>query len=130
MTYKGSYEPDQLPAILAGFDAAIVPSLMENYPLVVLEAFMSGTPVVASRAGGIPEVVTHERNGLLFDTGNADDLARQLQSIVANPALLGTLRSNILPTRTIADDAVFYAEMYQQLSGASTSTPREEVRAR
>jgi glycosyltransferase involved in cell wall biosynthesis len=123
--YNGGYAPEQLPSIFADLDVAVVPSFMENYPLVVQESFMNGTPVIASRAGGIPEVLTHGRNGLLFTTGSADDLARQLRTIVEHPATIDALRANIPPTRTIADDATFYAAMYQKLAATAGATARD-----
>ena len=64
--YRGSYKPDELPSILSGIDVLVVPSLWENYPLVVQEAFQNKVPVIVSNAGGFPEVVIHEKNGLLF----------------------------------------------------------------
>ena len=60
---------------IAGMDVLAVPSLSEGAPLVVLEAMASGTPVVASAAGGIPEQIGHEREGLLVPPGNACLLA-------------------------------------------------------
>lgn len=55
-------------------DFMIQPSLEEAMPLAVLEAMVLGVPVAASTAGGIPELVEHNRTGLLFSPNNADDL--------------------------------------------------------
>lgn len=55
----------------------------ENAPLVVLEARAAGVPVVAPRLGGLPELVEHGRDGLLYDPGSAEDLARCLLELVA-----------------------------------------------
>lgn len=54
----------------------VCPSVLENSPNTVGEAMLLGVPVVASDAGGIPDMVTHERDGLLFRTGDSDALAR------------------------------------------------------
>ena len=57
-------------------DVVVVPSIWpENSPFVIHEAFLAGVPVVASRIGGIPELVEDGRNGLLFPVGDADRLA-------------------------------------------------------
>lgn len=63
----------------------VVPSLYENYPYVLLEAMASGVPVVASAAGGIPEIVTHEETGLLFPVGHAESLAEQVIRLLERP---------------------------------------------
>lgn len=60
-------------------DVVAVPSLYDGLPNVVLEAGALGKPVLASRAGGIPEVVADERFGWLFDVLDAEDCARALE---------------------------------------------------
>ncbi len=66
-------------------DALIVPSITEGSPFVVLEAMASGVPVMASAVGGIPEIIRHEVDGLLFDP---NDLASSLIAAakLADPA--------------------------------------------
>ena len=83
------YRSDAIPETLASFDLLVVPSIWEeNSPLVIREAFAAGVPVVASRIGGIPEMVADGVGGLLFEPGDADDLARILHRIVDEPDLL------------------------------------------
>lgn len=65
----------------------VVPSeWYENYSMIVLESLASGTPVIGSRIGGIPEQVIHGVNGLLFDPGNAAELAQQMERLIGNRA--------------------------------------------
>src|SRR5262249_49625513 len=78
-----------------------------------------GTPVVASRIGGIPELVQDGRNGLLFEPGNADDLCRVLSRLVDEPGLLDTLRNGNSPVRTIEEDVALARRLYE----ASLSSP-------
>ena len=74
---------------LAGLDVLAVASHREALGRVILEAFAGGIAVVASDAGGIPEVVEPEYNGLLFPRGNAAELARTLGSALGRPIASG-----------------------------------------
>ncbi len=67
----------------AAADLTIVPSQADNFPNVVAESLASGTPVAASRVGGIPELVKDGGNGFLFDPADAVQLARQLERWLA-----------------------------------------------
>jgi glycosyltransferase involved in cell wall biosynthesis len=64
-----------------------LPSRTEAMGRVLLEAWASGKPIVASRIDGIPHYVTHGENGLLFESGNVDDLALQLHRVLTDREL-------------------------------------------
>jgi glycosyltransferase involved in cell wall biosynthesis len=66
-------------------DVLCLPSLNEGVPNVVLEGLASGTPVVASRVGGIPEVHAGDPVGALFESGSVTELAMALQRVLASP---------------------------------------------
>lgn len=65
----------------------VVPSLCESFGLVCLEAMACGKPVIASRVGGIPEIIHHRKTGLLFDAGNTTQLAESMVELLQNPGL-------------------------------------------
>ena len=65
--------------------------------MVILEALTVGIPVVTSDLGGMAELVEHDRTGLLFSTGDSNDLAEKLQSLINEPDQLKRLRSHITP---------------------------------
>jgi glycosyltransferase involved in cell wall biosynthesis len=68
--------------------ALVVPSVWyEVFPLVVLEAYALGVPVVAPRLGSLAEVVRHAETGLTYSPGSADGLAEALATLAASPAL-------------------------------------------
>jgi glycosyltransferase involved in cell wall biosynthesis len=65
---------------LAGAKAVVVPSeCYENAPLSLIEAFAHGKPVIGARIGGIPEMIDDGVNGLLFESGDVDDLKTKLE---------------------------------------------------
>lgn len=75
-------------------DIFCLPSLMEGQGLVLLEAMNIGLPVVATRVGGIPEVIRDGINGLLVPAGDAPALATAIARILDNPELAGNLVSH------------------------------------
>jgi glycosyltransferase involved in cell wall biosynthesis len=80
--------PD-LGAAYHAFDLLCVPSIAdESLPLVVLEAFAAGIPVIASRMSGLPEAVVDESNGRLFAPGDAAELAAILEQVAAERSLV------------------------------------------
>jgi len=82
-------------AALRDCTAVMVPSLVEEtFGLVITEAFTFGKPVIASRIGGIPELVTHGRTGLLVKPGDEAELSQTLQRVDQEPELLDDLRGS------------------------------------
>lgn len=78
----GFLEPEELAEKISVARFCLVPSEMcENNPLAVLESMALGKPVLASRIGGIPEMVNEGRDGWLFTPGDAEDLARKIKDI-------------------------------------------------
>jgi glycosyltransferase involved in cell wall biosynthesis len=86
--HHAGFESDaaRLSAIYSAADVFVLPSLSEALGQVGLEALACGTPVVGSRIGGVPDYVLDGATGLLFDTGNAGDLAAKLDWIIEHPA--------------------------------------------
>jgi glycosyltransferase involved in cell wall biosynthesis len=76
-----------IPRVIAALDALVVPSLAEGQTLVIPEAFACRKPVIASDVGGIPEIVTHGKTGLLVPPNKPRDLARAMRHLLDDPAL-------------------------------------------
>jgi len=105
IAFCGVFPRDQLGKIMSGLDVVVVPSIWyENSPNVILEAFAYKTPVIATNLGGMAELVQHNRNGLLFNRGDARGLRDQIQRLLDEPDLLHHLRAGIQPVRSIADE--------------------------
>jgi glycosyltransferase involved in cell wall biosynthesis len=65
----------------------VLPSIFETMGITMLEAMASGKPVVASNIAGPNEVISHGRNGLLFERGNSIDLKSQIEEVLTNPEM-------------------------------------------
>ncbi len=86
----------------------------ENCPLVVMEAFANGKPVVASDIGGIPEQVIHGFNGLLFEPGNASELRARLLHLFSHPDEITRMGRN---ARKTAEELYSPQDHYRRLMG-------------
>jgi glycosyltransferase involved in cell wall biosynthesis len=85
--FWGTVDHEQVIALMKESDLLLVPSRWEGLTAVVLEAFAAGLPVVATRVGGVPEIVEHERTGLLVEAGDAAGLAKECLRALSDPHL-------------------------------------------
>lgn len=89
----GFLDRDALAAEFAQSSLLVLPTFEDNCPMVILEAMAAGLPVAASRVGGVPDLVRHETDGLLFDPNHLADMRGCLERLVREPetrARLGT----------------------------------------
>ncbi|MDE0178376.1 MAG: glycosyltransferase family 4 protein, partial [Gammaproteobacteria bacterium] len=90
--FLGQRSPDELAGIYRQARAVVLPSLwLENAPLVAIEASAYGRAVVASRVGGLPELVEDGRTGFLFDRGDIAGLAERLRLLLTDQGLAAKL---------------------------------------
>ncbi len=75
----GSKPYDEIPRWVNAADLLALPSITEGWPNTLMEAFSCGKPVVASRVGGVPEIVNSPRLGIMTRPGDVDDLASGLK---------------------------------------------------
>lgn len=71
----------------AAFDAFVLPSVNEGTPVTAIEALAAGRPVVATRVGGVPDVVRDGVDGFLVEAGAVDELAERLERLAGDPGL-------------------------------------------
>lgn len=69
------------------FDIFMLPSASESYGYVLLEAGAASVPVIASNVGGIPDIITNEKTGLLVEPGNEAALTQAVSKLIENPTL-------------------------------------------
>jgi N-acetyl-alpha-D-glucosaminyl L-malate synthase BshA len=114
-------EREDLPALLAGAAAFLLPSASESFGLAALEALACGVPVVASRVGGLPEVVTDGEVGFLHEAGDVEAMAASVGRLADDPALrvrLGAAARARAETRFPVEPAVdAYEAIYRRLLG-------------
>jgi glycosyltransferase involved in cell wall biosynthesis len=102
----------------------VVPSeWYEGFPLVIAEAQYCGTPVVASRIGGLPELVVEGSMGALFEPGNAMDLAKAVGSVVAG---LEGVTSRVQPLPRVTHSAMDSFQALKSIYAALTQ-PRSDA---
>lgn len=83
--FLGFKQGDELKTLLSESTCVVVPSeWYENCPMTILEAFAAGRPVIGSDIGGIPELIKKDMDGLIFQPGNALELAGKIQWIWDN----------------------------------------------
>jgi glycosyltransferase involved in cell wall biosynthesis len=78
---------DEVAPFYAAFDAFVLPSGNEGTPVSAIEALAAGRPVVATRVGGVPDVVRDGVDGFLVETGDVEALAERLARLAADPEL-------------------------------------------
>lgn len=91
VTFKGSQSRSSLAEMLRGARLCLVPSHSETFGLIALESAASGTPVIASAAGGLREAVVHGETGQLMDSRLAIDWASAMIRLLADPELLARM---------------------------------------
>lgn len=87
VTYHGWLDTDAKEKLFRVTDIYLQPSYFESLGIAILEAMSYGIPVIATRVGGIPELVHHEDNGFLIDPVDIDQLFSGIRSMIENPDL-------------------------------------------
>jgi len=90
--FHGFVPDEKLMQLYQKANVVVVPSIWyDNSPLVIYESLMSGTPVIGSRIGGIPEFIEEGYNGFLFEAGNVDELKDKLEYLIEKASELKAL---------------------------------------
>jgi len=109
--FTGPLPREEALRYLAGARAAVLPSAWENLPHAAVEALAVGTPVVATAVGGVPEVVTDDRNGLLVPPLDAAALADALRRVLEDDALRDRLAVDAKPSVAAIGRDVIYERL-------------------
>jgi glycosyltransferase involved in cell wall biosynthesis len=117
VTFMGNRPNDEMPALLADADVAVLPSLMEATSVAGLEAMSCGVPVAASRVGGLPEIVD-ESVGTLFEPADPRSLAAALVALLRRPDLAQAgrrARARVVERWSVARLARRHEQIYETL---------------
>lgn len=91
--FLGTIPHEEVPHIYKLADIYVIPSLFEGAPLSLLEAMFNGLPIIGTDIHGVNNFIRHEKNGLLFEKENKEDLTERIKELVENKDLsikLGT----------------------------------------
>lgn len=118
IAFRPALPPDAVGESMRRCDLVGVPSRwLETGPLVVLEAFDAGTPVLGARRGGIAELVSEGRDGILVSPEDPAAWAGTIAALAEAPQRVASLRGGIRPPRSMDDVAQEMSRLYRQLLG-------------
>jgi glycosyltransferase involved in cell wall biosynthesis len=92
LIYRGPLPAEKVHETLSKYDVLVLPSHREGCPGAILEAYSAGLPVVATRVGGIPEIVDDGKSGLLVPLEDVDALAESMARLAASGEDMKRLR--------------------------------------
>jgi len=92
--FTGVLNEQEVEKVYGASSVAVFPSLWENYPTVVLESMAAGVAIAASKRGGIPEIITHKINGLLFDPMSPAAIFKSVDYLLQNEERRITIAAN------------------------------------
>lgn len=93
VSMPGAISAEKLPDVLSDHDCLIVSSFMEGVPVVLMEAMSKGMLVISTAVGGVPELVTHDTNGLIIPPGSVDALANAILDLAQRRDSLDAMRA-------------------------------------
>jgi len=117
----------RLAQVYAAADVFVLPSLEDNLPNTAIEALACGVPVVAFKAGGLPEIIEHYKTGYLVDQHHPEDLAEGIAWVLSSETFTRqaaeACRRKAVSDYRDQDRAADYSRLYQQILAGVSSGP-------
>lgn len=109
---KGFVQGGELQSLIRNAEFCVYPAeWYEVFGLAVGEAIKVGTPVIASRIGGIPEIVDHGKNGILIESGNEEMLSRMISELWNNRSELNRYKKALNHNNNLLDVKQYYQKL-------------------
>lgn len=96
VTFISNFSQEEKIKMLDEADIYLLPSYAEGLPISLLEAMAAGLPIISTPVGGIPEVITEEKNGYLINPGDHENLSNKINELIENPQLRRNMSINNL----------------------------------
>ena len=126
VSFLGPLAPDQIPEVINQSCMILMPSRMEAFGLTALQSLQMGRPVIASRIGGLPEIIEHEQSGLLVAMDNIDELAQAILRLAQHPEQTQTLglqgRKRAITQFSLQNHVERYEALYQHAVKSKDAT--------
>ncbi|MEZ4662525.1 MAG: glycosyltransferase family 4 protein [Caldilineaceae bacterium] len=129
--YGGALEPELVVPTLQNYDALVFPTFWqsEGQPGIVVESMIAGIPAIATNYRSVPEVITHQVNGLLVEPRNAFDLADAIRTVLHNRQLLPAMGRRNWEMRTQYDTDTVIAQLLRILKGDAVEITEPQTAA-
>ncbi len=130
VTMLGELTADEMKRELLSSSVFVIPSAVENSPNSMGEAMLLGMPVVASRTGGIPSLLTENREGLLVSVGDVEELSRAIRQIWEEPVITSVYGENARKRALVTHDPETnhrrLFEIYREVCSGSVTEQTQE----
>ena len=125
--FAGRVDQERLMALYRETDLFVLSSLAEGIPMVLMEAMAMQIPCVAPCITGIPELIEHGVDGMLFAVADVEDLKEKIRNLVETPGLCAQIgrqaRARVVRDYDMARNSKRFAEMLTELVTAGGATP-------
>lgn len=96
VNFIGRVNNKEIYKYMVASDIFVLPSLSEGLPVVILEAMASGLPIIATKVGGVPEILKDKENGFLVDPKNSEQIAEKIIHLISNDNIRESISINNL----------------------------------
>jgi glycosyltransferase involved in cell wall biosynthesis len=115
----GNIPHEKMPELYQSMDILLFPTVREGFGLAAVEAMACGLPVVATNSSALPEIVTHEKGGVLCSSGDVEVFANAIQTLASNSFLRKQMadfnRSEVEQRFTLSRMVAEYNALFEQL---------------